>query len=71
LEELNVSWANMEDDSFQYLMANMIPNIKCLNISGFLNQFEDFGMLLVDSFNVSKPIKSTHLIVFYKVNIGF
>lgn len=44
LEELNVSWAKLEDDNLHYLMANMIPNIKCLNISGFLKQLADFDL---------------------------
>jgi len=52
-----VSWAKLEDDNLHYLMANMIPNIKCLNISGFLKQLADFGMLLVESSNVSKLLK--------------
>jgi len=67
LEELNVSWAKLEDDNLHYLMANMIPNMKRLNISGFLKQLADFGMLLVESFNVSKWIKLINVIVFCKV----
>jgi hypothetical protein len=49
-----VSWAELEDDNLHYLIANMIPNIKRLNISGFLKRLADFGMLiLVKMFNVS------------------
>lgn len=52
-----MSWARLEDENLHYLMANMIPNIKRLNISGFLKQLADFGMLLlVESYNVSKLI---------------
>lgn len=64
-----MSWAKLEDDNLHYLMANMIPNIKCLNISGFLKQLADFGMLLV-GFNVSNLLKLIRLIVICKVN-GF
>jgi len=68
LEELNVSLANLKDDAnVQYLMANMIPNIKRLNISGFHKMFGDFGMLLMGGFNDSKLIKLINLIVFCKV----
>ncbi|XP_060859790.1 S-phase kinase-associated protein 2-like [Metopolophium dirhodum] len=49
LEELNVAWAKLEDNSLQYLMANMIPNIKCLNISGFMYQMEDFDLSTMSS----------------------
>ncbi|XP_060876477.1 S-phase kinase-associated protein 2-like isoform X2 [Metopolophium dirhodum] len=49
LEELNVSWAKLEDDNLHYLMANMIPNIKCLNISGFLKQLADFDLSRLSS----------------------
>lgn len=49
LEELNVSWAKLEDDNLHYLMANMIPNIKCLNISGFLKQLADFDLTRLSS----------------------
>jgi len=49
-------------------MANMIPSIKFLNISGFLNHFEGFGMLLVESFDISKLIK---LIIFAKFILDF
>lgn len=62
-----MSWAKLEDDNLHYLMANMIPNIKCLNISGFLKQLADFGMLLVESCNATKLLKLIHLIVFCKV----
>ncbi|XP_025192919.1 S-phase kinase-associated protein 2 [Melanaphis sacchari] len=44
LEELNVSWAELEDESLHYLTANMIPNIKRLNISGFLKRLADFDL---------------------------
>lgn len=51
-----MSWAEMEDENLHYLIANMIPNIRRLNISGFLKRLADFGMFNVVSsnfFNVS------------------
>lgn len=49
LEELNVSWAEMEDENLHYLIANMIPNIKRLNISGFLKRLADFDLSRLSS----------------------
>jgi len=49
LEELNVSWAELEDDNLHYLIANMIPNIKRLNISGFLKRLADFDLSRLSS----------------------
>lgn len=49
LEELNVSWAKMANENLHYLIANMIPNIKCLNISGFLKQLADFDLSKLSS----------------------
>ncbi|VVC27076.1 Hypothetical protein CINCED_3A000908 [Cinara cedri] len=45
LEELNVSWAQMSDDDVHFLISNMIPTIKCLNISGFLKQIADYDLI--------------------------
>ncbi|CAI6345827.1 unnamed protein product [Macrosiphum euphorbiae] len=49
LDELNVSWAKLDDDNLHYLIGNMIPNIKCLNISGFLKQLADFDLSMLSS----------------------
>lgn len=46
MEELNVSWAHMEDNDLHYLTSKIMSSIKCLNISGFLKQLADFGKLI-------------------------
>lgn len=43
LEDLNVSWSDMEHDDLHYLAVNLMPSIKRLNISGFLKKLADFG----------------------------
>lgn len=45
LEELNVSWANLNSTDIHFLLANMVPSVKRLNISGFLKQLADYGKL--------------------------
>lgn len=46
LEELNVSWAHMEDVDLHYLGLKIMPSIKRLNVSGFLKKLSDIGRLI-------------------------
>lgn len=35
----------MKDDDLHYLVSNMMPSMKRLNISGFLKQLADYGRI--------------------------
>lgn len=39
----------MKTEDLQYLMNNIKPNLKRLNISGFMKQLSDSGMLFIIS----------------------
>lgn len=45
LEELNISWAHLNDTDLHFLLTNMVPSVKRLNISGFLKLLADYGKL--------------------------
>ncbi|XP_025406175.1 S-phase kinase-associated protein 2 [Sipha flava] len=45
LEELNISWAHLNNTDLHFLLANMVPSMKRLNISGFLKQLADYDLI--------------------------